>query len=126
MIDRGDWNAAVAIANQFSEADKEGATGGTSKEEKEALREAELWMTIAAQKKAEGATDAGASDAAAWAIQRLQFNDQSLSTIQSIGCGEKGPHVILSIQMLHPTRCVYHAGSSRVGGLTPILEPWPS
>lgn len=71
LIDRGDWSGVVAVANRFSETDKKDSEGGVrSKEEEEALKEAELWMKIADQKKAEGAMDAGASDAAEWAIQR--------------------------------------------------------
>jgi hypothetical protein len=59
------------VANRFSESDKKESEGGVrSQEEEEALKEAELWMRIAEQKKAEGAMDAGASDAAEWAIQR--------------------------------------------------------
>jgi hypothetical protein len=71
LIDRGDWTGVVAVANRFSESDKKESEGGVrSQEEEEALKEAELWMRIAEQKKAEGAMDAGASDAAEWAIQR--------------------------------------------------------
>lgn len=71
LIDRGDWTGVVAAANQFSEADKNESEGGVrSQEEEDALKEAELWMKIANQKKPEGAMDAGASDAAEWAIQR--------------------------------------------------------
>lgn len=73
IIDSGDWNAVINVANRFSEEDKQSKTSNISKisrEEEDALREAELWMKIAEQKKAEGATDAGASDAAEWAIQR--------------------------------------------------------
>jgi hypothetical protein len=75
IIDSGDWGAVVSIANRFSEEDKKSSTmkassGKMSKEEEDALREAELWMKIAEQKKSEGALDAGASDAAEWAIQR--------------------------------------------------------
>jgi hypothetical protein len=73
LIELGDWSGVVAIANRFSDSDKQdmSETGGVrSKEEEEALKEAELWMKIADQKKAEGAMDAGASDAAEWAIQR--------------------------------------------------------
>ena len=67
LIDRGDWSQVVTLANRFSGEDK---GRKISKEEEDALKEAELWMKIAEQKKAEGATDAGASDAAEWAIQR--------------------------------------------------------
>jgi len=40
------------------------------KEEEDALAQAEIWMAIAEQSKQEGQTDAGASDAADWAIAR--------------------------------------------------------
>lgn len=74
IIDAGDWNAVVSVANRFTQEDKKQTTsfssGKISKEEEDALREAELWMKIAEQKKAEGANDIGASDAAEWAIQR--------------------------------------------------------
>ena len=67
LIDRGDWTQVAVLANRFSGEEK---GRKISKEEEDALKEAELWMKIAEQKKAEGATDAGASDAAEWAIQR--------------------------------------------------------
>jgi hypothetical protein len=70
MIDRGDWSGVAALANRFSVSDKKAKSGTMSKEEEDALKEAELWMKIAEQKKAEGATDTGASEAAEWAIQR--------------------------------------------------------
>ena len=69
MIDRGDWTGVVAAANRFSQADKKPARSGRTKEEEEALAQAEKWAKIAQQKKP-GATDAAASDAAEWAIQR--------------------------------------------------------
>jgi len=47
------------------------------KEEEDALAQAEIWMAIANQSKQEGSTDAGASDAADWAIAR------SLSALRS-------------------------------------------
>jgi len=78
MIDRGDWSAVVQTANRFSEADsasqqspssKRSAAGGRSKEEEDALAQADMWMKIA--KKSENkASDTGASDAAEWAIKR--------------------------------------------------------
>mmetsp|Transcript_11925 Transcript_11925/g.17500 ORF Transcript_11925/g.17500 Transcript_11925/m.17500 type:complete len:1152 (+) Transcript_11925:262-3717(+) len=40
------------------------------KEEQDALAQAEIWMAIAEQSKTEGSEDAGASDAADWAIAR--------------------------------------------------------
>jgi len=67
LIERGDWSQVVNLANRFSGEEK---GRKISKEEEDALKEAELWMKIAEQKKAAGATDAGASDAAEWAIQR--------------------------------------------------------
>jgi hypothetical protein len=71
MIERGDWSGVVAAADAFAKDDRKHASKGVrSKEEEEALKEAELWMKIAEQKKAEGATDAGAEDAAEWAIQQ--------------------------------------------------------
>ena len=66
LIDKGDWTGVVEATKRFNEADKK----GRSKEEEEALAQAEAWRKIAEQKKAEGATDAAASDAAEWAIQR--------------------------------------------------------
>ena len=88
LIERGDWSGVVAVANRFSDSDKKDmseATGARSKEEEEALKEAELWMKIADQKKAQGAMDAGASDAAEWAIQR------SLSQLREAEKSEKKP-----------------------------------
>lgn len=70
MIDKGDWTGVVAAANRFSKSDKKPAKSGRTKEEEEALAQAEKWSKIAKQKKAEGATDAAASEAAEWAIQR--------------------------------------------------------
>jgi len=67
MISKGDWTGVVEATNKYSAADK---SNPRSKEEEDALAQAELWMKIAEQKKKEGATDAGASDAAEWAIQR--------------------------------------------------------
>ena len=70
MIDRGDWTGVVAAANRFSESDrKPSARSGRTKEEEEALAQAEKWEKIAQQKKP-SATDAAASEAAEWAIQR--------------------------------------------------------
>ena len=66
LIASGDWNAVVETARRFADDDKKGRT----KEEEEALAQAEVWMQIAEQKKREGGMDAGASDAAEWAIQR--------------------------------------------------------
>jgi len=66
IIASGDWNAVVETARRFADDDKKGRT----KEEEEALAQAEVWMQIAEQKKREGGMDAGASDAAEWAIQR--------------------------------------------------------
>jgi hypothetical protein len=73
MIDRGDWSGVIAAANRYTKTDKsssEPSPAGRTKEEEDALAQAEIWMKIAEQKKAEGATDAGASDAAEWAIHR--------------------------------------------------------
>lgn len=68
MIEKGDWTGVVEATKRFKESDTK--RSAPSKEEQEALAQAEKWMKIAEQKKAEGAEDAGASDAAEWAIQR--------------------------------------------------------
>jgi hypothetical protein len=70
MIDQGDWSGVVAAANRFSQDDKKPLARGRTQEEEEALAEAEKWSRIAQQSQAEGATDAAASEAAEWAIQR--------------------------------------------------------
>jgi hypothetical protein len=71
MINVGDWSGVVSKALVFSASPaKREATSKITDEEEEALQQAELWMQIAEQKKAEGATDSGAVDAAEWAIQR--------------------------------------------------------
>ena len=70
MIDKQDWKGVMAAANQFSAADQSKSVPKRSKEEEEALAQAELWMRIAEQKKKEGKLDANASEAAEWAIQR--------------------------------------------------------
>jgi len=73
MIEQGDWAGVVEATKRYKESDKPAKkTSGKarSKEEEEALAQAEAWMKIANQKKAEGADDAGASDAAEWAIRR--------------------------------------------------------
>ena len=67
VIEQGDWSQVVSLANRFS-GDEKGSN--ISQDEVDALKEAELWTKIAEQKKAAGATDAAASDAAEWAIQR--------------------------------------------------------
>ena len=69
LIDVGDWKGVISAANEFSASEKK-PQSKMSKEEEDALQQAEAWMKIAQEKKAEGATDAGASDAAEWAIQR--------------------------------------------------------
>lgn len=71
MIDRGDWSGVVEATKKFKEADAK-KKPGRSEEEEEALREAEAWMKIAEESRAAAGTaaDAGASDAAEWAIQR--------------------------------------------------------
>jgi hypothetical protein len=70
LIDQGDWTGVVAAAAQFKQDDtKPKAKSSVSKEEEDALAQAELWTKIAEEKK-KGATDAGASDAAEWAISR--------------------------------------------------------
>lgn len=70
MIDKGDWSGVVAAANRYTQSDKKpAARSGRTKEEEEALAEAEKWAKIAQQKKPV-ATDAAASEAAEWAIQR--------------------------------------------------------
>ena len=68
LIDSGDWTAVMAAAKGYSETDrKDAAAGSRSKEEEEALKEAEHWMKIAEKTKG---SNTGASDAAEWAIQR--------------------------------------------------------
>jgi hypothetical protein len=71
LVDRRDWRAVMDAAKRFSEdGDYSRETPkGPSKEEEEALKQAELWRTFAEQMKP-GATDEGASNAAEWAIQR--------------------------------------------------------
>jgi hypothetical protein len=70
LIDQGDWTGVVAAAAQFKQDDtKPKAKQSVSKEEQDALAQAELWTKIAEDKK-KGAMDAGASDAAEWAISR--------------------------------------------------------
>jgi hypothetical protein len=68
LIDQGDWTGVVAAAAQFRQDDTK-PPANVSKEEEDALAQAELWTKIAEEKK-KGATDAGASDAAEWAISR--------------------------------------------------------
>lgn len=74
LVDAGDWMGVASAAQRFAEANRSPTLAADlsrmSQEEEEALRQAEVWMKIAEQKKAAGATDAGASDAAEWAIQR--------------------------------------------------------
>lgn len=93
MIDSGDWTGVVAAASRFSsegtpsirsgggstQSNRISESSGSSvlrdrehqlKEEEDALAQAEIWMAIAEQSKQEGQTDAGASDAADWAIAR--------------------------------------------------------
>ena len=78
MIEQGDWIGVVVAASRYSEEDMRAAAGRTLdvreqqlQEEKEALRQAALWMEIAKQSKAAGEEsedDAGAADATDWAI----------------------------------------------------------
>ena len=65
LVDKSDWQGVVEATKKFTDEDKP----VRSKEEEEALAEAEAWMKIAEETK-EGATDAAASDAAEWAIQK--------------------------------------------------------
>ena len=67
LIEQGDWIQVVNLASRYSGEEK---SRKISQEEEDALKEAEVWTKIAEQKKAAGATDAAASDAAEWAIQR--------------------------------------------------------
>jgi hypothetical protein len=69
LIDQGNWTGVVAAAAQFKQDDDSKPKANVSKEEQDALAQAELWTKIAQEKK-KGATDAGASDAAEWAISR--------------------------------------------------------
>lgn len=133
LIDNGDWSGVVAAASKYTEADKNGgnsklllaSTGRdrgsrfndsvslnteakkekTLKEEKEALAQADIWMSIAAQSKNENsngkfysfiklsakrklshsnlfssATQGAASEAADWAISRSLQQIQASST----------------------------------------------
>ena len=78
MIEQGDWVGVVVAASRYSEEDARAAAGRTQnarqqqlEEEKEARRQATLWMEIAKQSKAAGdesEDDAGAVDATDWAI----------------------------------------------------------
>jgi len=72
MIGRGDWEGVMAAADRFSQMDKKVKSEvGRSREEEDALEQAKMWANIANQTRATGsANDAGASDAAEWAIQR--------------------------------------------------------
>ena len=67
--------AASPVAMDIDETEKD--ADQARKEEEDALAQAEIWMAIANQSKQEGSTDAGASDAADWAIAR------SLSALRS-------------------------------------------
>jgi hypothetical protein len=70
LVERRDWRAVMDAAKRYSEdAELKESKGRPSKEEEEALKQAELWRTFAEQMKP-GATDEGASNAAEWAIQR--------------------------------------------------------
>ncbi|GKY99140.1 hypothetical protein MPSEU_000869500 [Mayamaea pseudoterrestris] len=71
LVGKSDWQGVVEATKLFSDEDKP----LRSQEEEEALAEAEAWMKIAEDTK-EGATDAAASEAAEWAIQK------SLSQLQ--------------------------------------------
>lgn len=59
-----------------------------TKEEKEALAQANLWMAIAAQSKQDGKATEGASDAADWAISRslsaLRNADKNTSNVSTL------------------------------------------
>jgi len=71
MISRGDWNGVMTAANRFSQMDKRVKSEvGRTPEEEDALEQAKMWANIANQTRAHGANDAGARDAADWAIQR--------------------------------------------------------
>lgn len=70
LVERRDWFGIMEATKRFSEdSDFKERSKGPSKEEEEALKQAELWRTFAEQMKPE-ATDEGASSAAEWAIQR--------------------------------------------------------
>eukprot|EP00529_Nitzschia_sp_RCC80_P007708 CAMPEP_0113503172 /NCGR_PEP_ID=MMETSP0014_2-20120614/33999_1 /TAXON_ID=2857 /ORGANISM="Nitzschia sp." /LENGTH=1272 /DNA_ID=CAMNT_0000398115 /DNA_START=467 /DNA_END=4285 /DNA_ORIENTATION=+ /assembly_acc=CAM_ASM_000159 len=92
LVDRGDWDAVVAAASRYVEADtkvgQEPVDSSTAeeerrkrrqerlKEEEEALAQADIWNAIAEQTKSASAEEAqaenlaGANLAAAWAIDR--------------------------------------------------------
>ena len=91
MIDRGDWTGVVEATKRYkqTEAEQEAQQqSAPTEEEEEALREAEAWMRIAEQKKAEGATDAAASEAAEWAIKRSLEQLQQKEQVNKGGGGD--------------------------------------
>ena len=70
MIVAGDWNGVIEASQRYCQEDGEPIEMGRSKEEEEALQQAALWETIAEKSKIGAADDAGAVDAAEWAIRR--------------------------------------------------------
>jgi len=69
LIKVGDWTGVYEVANQYSEGTKK-SKSRLEREEEEALAMAEEWMKISERTKLESTDDAGAHDAAEWAIQR--------------------------------------------------------
>lgn len=88
LVERRDWAAVMEATRRFRKED-ETKPKGPSKEEEEALQQAELWRQIAEQNQP-GATDAGASSAAEWAIQRSlsQLNEAEKMNAPSGDSGE--------------------------------------
>jgi hypothetical protein len=93
LVDKGDWDAVVAAATRYVEADSRKTDESTIeerrkkrenrlKEEEDALAQAEIWDAIAEQTRVESqaeedrASNTGANLAAAWAI------DRSLTALQ--------------------------------------------
>ena len=74
LVDVGDWKGVVLATKNFITGGEKQVRG---KDEEEALAEAEEWMRIAEKSKPQ-TTDAGAADAAEWAIQ------QSLTQLKEV------------------------------------------
>ena len=68
LIAKGDWAGVVQAAGLFQA--KDDSTSHRTPEEKEALREAEMWQAIADQSKQDSQEVSGAAEAAEWAISR--------------------------------------------------------
>jgi hypothetical protein len=79
LVDKGDWEGVVKAASKYNdpgskdetEAERRTRREKRLREEQEALAEADIWKAIAEQAKNDAVEqDAGASDAADWAIAR--------------------------------------------------------